>query len=78
MTNKRIIYILIGVTVVFVSAVFLFLSLKHEVEYFGSEVPDGYIAVFHGGSGEITYSTYIYKIDNKILYVIVYFVKKNF
>ena len=27
-------------------------------------VKDGYIAVFHGGSGEITYSTYIYKIDN--------------
>ena len=27
-------------------------------------VKDGYVAVFHGGSGEITYSTYIYKIDN--------------
>ena len=29
------------------------------------KVPDGYIAVFHGGSGEITYETYIYKINNK-------------
>ena len=28
------------------------------------EVPAGYIAVFHGGQGEVTYSTYIYKIDN--------------
>lgn len=27
-------------------------------------VPDDYIAVFNGGSGEVTYSTYIYKIDN--------------
>ena len=27
-------------------------------------IPDDYIAVFHGGSGEKTYSTYIYKIDN--------------
>ncbi len=29
------------------------------------DIPDNYIAVFHGGAGEITYSTYIYKIDNK-------------
>lgn len=28
------------------------------------KIPDDYIAVFHGGSGEITYETYIYKIDN--------------
>lgn len=29
-----------------------------------SKIPDDYIAVFHGGSGEITYETYIYKINN--------------
>mgnify|MGYP004492575641 CR=1 FL=1 len=29
------------------------------------KVPDEYIAVFHGGSGEITHETYIYKINNK-------------
>ena len=28
------------------------------------EIPGGYMAVFHGGSGEVTKSTYIYKIDN--------------
>lgn len=28
------------------------------------EIPSDYIAVFHGGSGEITYETYIYKVDN--------------
>ena len=29
-----------------------------------NEVPDNYIAVFHGGTGEITYETYIYKNKN--------------
>lgn len=29
-----------------------------------SDIPDGYIAIFHGGEGERTYETYIYKIDN--------------
>ena len=28
------------------------------------KIPDGYIAIFHGGAGEITYETYIYKKDN--------------
>ena len=28
------------------------------------EISDNYIAVFHGGAGEIVYETYIYKIDN--------------
>lgn len=28
------------------------------------EIPDNYIAIFHGGSGETIYETYIYKIDN--------------
>ncbi|MBO7451033.1 MAG: hypothetical protein J6U54_11775 [Clostridiales bacterium] len=29
-----------------------------------TEITDDYVAVFHGGSGEETYLTYIYKIDN--------------
>ncbi len=29
-----------------------------------SKIPDGYIAIFHGGSGEVIYETYIYKINN--------------
>lgn len=63
MSNKRIIQIFIGVTVVFISVVLLYLSLRHEV-FYTDEVPKDYIAVFHGGAGELTYSTYIYKIDN--------------
>lgn len=30
----------------------------------GSDIPNDYIAIFHGGVGEQTYETYIYKIDN--------------
>ena len=63
MDNKRIIKIFIGVTVFFIAVVLLFLVFKKDV-YYGDEIPDDYIAVFHGGAGEITYSTYIYKIDN--------------
>lgn len=29
-----------------------------------NNIPEDYIAVFNGGVGEVTYSTYIYKIDN--------------
>lgn len=29
-----------------------------------NEIPDNYMAVFHGGAGEIVYETYVYKIDN--------------
>ena len=33
-------------------------------EYGQGTVPDGYIAVFHGGGAEVTRETYIYKEDN--------------
>lgn len=29
-----------------------------------NNIPENYIAIFHGGVGEQTYETYIYKIDN--------------
>jgi len=35
-----------------------------ETHIQNNEIPDNYIAVFNGGSGELTYSTYIYKIEN--------------
>ena len=63
MDNKRIIKIFIGVIVAFIAVVLLFLVFKKDV-YYGDEISEDYIAVFHGGTGEITYSTYIYKIDN--------------
>ena len=39
-------------------------SVSSSSEIRKEEIPDNYIAVFHGGSGEVTYETYIYKIDN--------------
>lgn len=39
-------------------------SLMEEDYTPRTEIADDYIAVFHGGSGELTYQTYIYKMDN--------------
>ena len=47
-------------------------SLKTQLEEYKNTdtdkslqtIPDGYIAVFHGGVGEMTHETYIYKNDN--------------
>ena len=44
--------------IVIVSILLLFLINNN------STIPDDYIAVFHGGDGEIVHETYIYKIDN--------------
>ena len=55
----NIIMILIALTLVlFILSITVFKKTKYDY------VKDDYIAVFHGGSGEMTYSTYIYKIDN--------------
>jgi hypothetical protein len=37
--------------------------VNYEVSV-SDEIPEGYLFVLHGGSGEVTKSTYIYKIDN--------------
>lgn len=29
------------------------------------KIPDGYICVFHGGSEEVIYETYVYKLNNR-------------
>ena len=51
--------------VIFVVSVFiLFVINKNSKDQNNDKIPDGYIAVFHGGSGEITYETYIYKKNN--------------
>ena len=61
--NKKIIIVL-GLLIIAVIAIILFYMYNKENGNFGNDIPDDYIAVFNGGSGEITYSTYIYKIDN--------------
>ena len=61
--NKRIIIVL-GLLIIAVMAIILLYIYNKENGNFGNNIPDDYIAVFNGGAGEITYSTYIYKIDN--------------
>lgn len=58
--SKESIIVFILVLVVGVFFTFLFINSQGNK----NKIPDNYIAVFHGGSGEVTYSTYIYKIKN--------------
>ena len=60
--KKRVIIIVSILMAIVVVCGILFFNKKEMV--LPSNIPDGYIAVFHGGVGELTYSTYIYKIDN--------------
>ena len=39
-------------------------NVEEVIDYSDNKIPDGYICVFNGGAGEITYSTYIYKNKN--------------
>lgn len=55
---KKVILIIIFLCVILVG-VYLVIRYKNN-----NEIPEGYIAVFNGGAGEIVYSTYVYKIDN--------------
>ncbi|MGN1379267.1 MAG: hypothetical protein ACI4XR_02590 [Bacilli bacterium] len=55
--------ILIIIIILIVLSIILGLALLNK-KNINNNIKDNYIAVFHGGSGEITYETYIYKIDN--------------
>ena len=65
--NKKLEYVL---GIIGIIAVIAFLIVPALVAFTtkgvlkNEEIPSGYIAVFHGGVGEQTYETYIYKIDN--------------
>ena len=56
---KKIVLIIIMVIVI----IGVIITISYNL-CFKNYIPDNYIAVFHGGSGEQTYSTYIYKINN--------------
>ena len=66
MKNKKSILLVATLVVcVFICGCILVLLNKNNKENKNnSKISDGYIAIFHGGSGEITYQTYIYKINN--------------
>ena len=59
MKKKIIIPIIIGLFVILIFGAFLII-IRNKYN-----IPQDYIAIFHGGEGEKTYETYIYKIDNE-------------
>ena len=60
MKNKKVfLFVVILIIVIFIVSYIIVIIKKNN-----GKIPDDYIAVFHGGSGETTYETYIYKIDN--------------
>ena len=62
MKNKKTIIplIILGMVIIILGVVISLININNKK----NDIPDGYIAVFHGGVGEITYETYIYKINN--------------
>lgn len=48
-------------TIIVLICCFLIILVKKDIS---NSIPNDYIAIFHGGVGEQTYQTYIYKINN--------------
>ena len=56
---------IIGILLIFFSVVLIIYAMAKTINISNSTtIPNDYIVVFNGGVGEITNSTYIYKIDN--------------
>ena len=49
------------ISIFVVSCILVAINKKSKDDKNNDKISDGYIAIFHGGSGEITYETYIYK-----------------
>ena len=66
MKNKKIFWVIVIliISIFVVSCILVAINKKSKDDKNNDKISDGYIAIFHGGSGEITYETYIYKIDN--------------
>lgn len=61
MKNKKIFWLIVLISsILIVSCILIVINSKSN----NDKIPNGYISVFHGGSGEVTYETYIYKINN--------------
>lgn len=61
MKNKKII-IPIVLSIILIICFIAFIIIRNIKN--NDTIPTDYIAIFNGGTGEVTYSTYIYKIDN--------------
>lgn len=66
MKNKRIFWVVVILVmiIIIISSLLVAVNKNSEDTMNSDEIPDGYIAIFHGGVGERTYETYIYKNNN--------------
>lgn len=65
MKNKKIFWMITILIIICLIISFVLLYLNKN-----NKIPDDYIAIFNGGSGEITYKTYVYqKSDSKFYYI---------
>lgn len=66
MKNRKIIWlvVLLVISVIIVIGILVVINKNGRNDVNKDKIPDGYIAVFHGGVGERTHQTYIYKINN--------------
>ena len=62
MKNKKVFWFVVILIIVIFIVSYIIVTINQNNN---DKIPDDYIAVFHGGSGEITYETYIYKINNE-------------
>ena len=62
MKNKKLFCIFAILIIIVLVVGYIIYINKNKIT--NDRIPDGYIAIFHGGAGEITYETYIYKKDN--------------
>ncbi|MBE6149872.1 MAG: hypothetical protein E7170_04045 [Firmicutes bacterium] len=56
--NKRKLVLIISIIILIIIGLGIYIKQNNY------DIPNDYIAIFHGGVGERTYETYIYKIDN--------------
>lgn len=66
MKNKKKVCLIMTliISTIIASCILIVINKNSKDNKNNDKIPDGYIAVFHGGSGEITYETYIYKNNN--------------
>ena len=66
MKNKKMfcLIMILVISAIIVSGILVVINKNSKNNKNNDKIPDGYIAVFHGGSGEIIYETYIYKNNN--------------
>lgn len=64
MNKKSILVISILIIITIILNIVVFNINKPKTKKIYDTIPEGYISVFHGGSGEEIYETYIYKIQN--------------